>query len=81
MGAFLRRAIAWFGRRGVRVPRVRTDNGSGYVSRVFAAVCRALTVQHLRTRPYNWHRRHGSLEGRPPIRRLVTEDNLSRLHN
>jgi transposase len=30
---FLRRAIAWFGERGVAVERVMTDNGSAYVSR------------------------------------------------
>jgi transposase InsO family protein len=29
---------------------------------------------------YNWHRRHASLHGRPPISRLVTGDNLLRLH-
>lgn len=29
---------------------------------------------------YNWHRRHASLDGRPPISRLVSGDNLVRLH-
>ena len=32
--------------------RVLTDNGSGYISRRFAAACAALRIRHLRTRPY-----------------------------
>jgi transposase InsO family protein len=49
---FLRRALAWFGERGVRAERVMTDNGSPYVSAVHAAACRELRLKHLRTRPY-----------------------------
>lgn len=49
---FLRRAVAWYAERGIRVERVMTDNGSGYVSKVFAGACRALQLRHLRTRPY-----------------------------
>jgi len=49
---FLRRALAWFAERGVRVQRVMTDNGSPYVSVVHAAACRELGIRHLRTRPY-----------------------------
>ena len=52
VAAFLRRAVAWFRRRGVRVRRVLTDNGTGYRSRVFAAACRARRLLHRRTRPY-----------------------------
>ena len=52
VAAFVRRAVAWFRRRGVRVQRVLTDNGSGYHSRVFAAAIRAQRVVHRRTRPY-----------------------------
>lgn len=52
VAAFVRRAVAWFRRRGVRVQRVLTDNGSGYRSRVFAAAIRAQHVVHRRTRPY-----------------------------
>jgi transposase InsO family protein len=52
MSAFLRRALQWFRARGVRVRRILTDNGSGYVSRSFRATCRALHVAHRRTRPY-----------------------------
>jgi transposase InsO family protein len=29
---------------------------------------------------YNWHRRHASLDGRPPISRVLAGDNLVRLH-
>ena len=29
-----------------------TDNGSGYISRVLAELCRAEGLRHLRTRPY-----------------------------
>jgi transposase InsO family protein len=49
---FLRRALAWFAERGVRVERVMTDNGSPYRSTVHAAACRELGLRHLRTRPY-----------------------------
>jgi transposase InsO family protein len=52
IAGFLRRAVAWFRRRGVRVQRVLTDNGTGYRSRVFAAACRARRLVHRRTRPY-----------------------------
>ena len=123
VAAFLRRAVAWFRRRGVRVQRVLTDNGTGYRSRVFAAACRARRLVHRRTRPYtprtngkaerfirtmlrewaygpafhssvqrttalerwlhyyNWHRRHRSLGGAPPISRLVSRDDLLRHHS
>jgi transposase InsO family protein len=49
---FLVRALRWFKQRGIRVERVMSDNGSGYVSRLFAKVCRLLRIRHLRTRPY-----------------------------
>jgi transposase InsO family protein len=49
---FLRRAVAWFARLGVRVERVMTDNGSAYRSHAHRAACLALGLRHLRTRPY-----------------------------
>ena len=52
VAGFLRRALRWFRTHGVRVRRVLTDNGSGYISRSFRATCRALHVAHRRTRPY-----------------------------
>jgi transposase InsO family protein/transposase len=50
--SFLRRLLAFYRSHGVKVERVMTDNGSAYVSAVFAIACRALGVKHLRTRPY-----------------------------
>lgn len=49
---FLARAVAWFAHQGVRVRRVMSDNGSGYVSRAFRHACRSFGLRHLRTRPY-----------------------------
>lgn len=122
--AHLRAAVAYYGRLGVTVRRLLTDNGSCYRSRAFRAACQALGLKHSFTRPYrprtngkaerfiqtalrewayahryetseeraehlprwtheyNWHRRHGSLGGKPPISVLeLPEDNLMRLHN
>lgn len=50
--AFLARAVAWFKRKDIRVRRVLTDNGSGYVSACFGLACSQLKIRHLRTRPY-----------------------------
>lgn len=50
--AFLARAVAWFGRHGISVERVMTDNGSAYRSRDFAAALVAHGLRHVRTRPY-----------------------------
>jgi transposase InsO family protein len=50
--AFLRRCLGFYRGYGVEVERVMTDNGSAYVSAVFALACRALGVKHSRTRPY-----------------------------
>src|SRR5512132_437066 len=49
---FLWRARAWFRRHGIRVRRVMTDNGSGYISDRFARLCRSAGMHHRRTRPY-----------------------------
>lgn len=49
---FLGRALAWFARHGLRIERVMTDNGSPFVSRAFATLCRARRVRHRHTRPY-----------------------------
>jgi transposase InsO family protein len=50
--AFVRRAVRWFARRGVRAERVMTDNGAAYLARPFAALCTELQLRHVRTRPY-----------------------------
>jgi transposase InsO family protein len=49
---FLIRALRWFKRQGIRVERVMTDNGPGYVARLFRKACRLLRLRHIRTRPY-----------------------------
>jgi transposase InsO family protein len=49
---FLRRALAFYRRHGIRVEAVMTDNGSAYRSAVHALACRALWIRHRRTRPY-----------------------------
>lgn len=50
--AFLKAAVAYYARLGVRVRRVMTDNGSCYVAKAFARACRRLRLKHIRTRPY-----------------------------
>jgi transposase InsO family protein len=50
--AFLRRAIAFYARHGIRVEAVMSDNGACYRSTIHAFACRALGIRHLRTRPY-----------------------------
>jgi transposase InsO family protein len=49
---FLQRAVAFYRRRGIKVERVITDNGSAYRSTLHALACRTLGIRHLRTRPY-----------------------------
>jgi transposase InsO family protein len=49
---FLRRAIVFFERHGMKVRELLTDNGSAYRSAVHAIACRTLGIRHLRTRPY-----------------------------
>jgi transposase InsO family protein len=49
--AFLRRAVQWFERRGVRVQALMSDNGSAYRSKLHKLACIALGIRHLRTRP------------------------------
>jgi transposase InsO family protein len=49
---FLQRALAWYGRLGVKVERVMTDNGSAYRSKLFAKALRDAGARHTRTRPY-----------------------------
>jgi transposase InsO family protein len=49
---FLARAISSFSDRGITVARVMTDNGSPYVSKVFASAVAEAGIRHLRTRPY-----------------------------
>ena len=48
---FLRRCLAFFNARGVRVERVMTDNGAAYIAAIWALACRTHHIRHLRTRP------------------------------
>lgn len=50
--AFLNRALGWFGRLGVDIERVMTDNGSAYRSKLFADALGQANTRHIRTRPY-----------------------------
>ena len=49
---------------GVAVRRVTTDNGLRYTSREFAAACKDLGIQHVRTKPY-MPRTNGTAELHP----------------
>ena len=49
---FLRRAVAWFGRRQITVERVLSDNGSCYRSTVNRQLCAELGIKVKFTRPY-----------------------------
>jgi transposase InsO family protein len=48
---FLRRAVAYYRRHGVRVERVMSDNGVSY-KKVFAEAVAEMGARHVRTRPY-----------------------------
>ena len=49
---FLEHALAFFARHRIQVERLLTDNGSGYKSHSFEAVCQQAGIRHLWTRPY-----------------------------
>ncbi len=49
---FLRRAVAFYRRHGIKAERLMTDNGGAYRSTIHAITCRALKIRHIRTRPY-----------------------------
>lgn len=49
--AFLRRCLAYFRSRGIRVERVMTDNGAAYIAAIWALACHTHRIRHLRTRP------------------------------
>jgi len=50
--SFLRATVEHFRKRGVRIERVMTDNGSPYVSHAFRDTCLQLGIRHLRTKPF-----------------------------
>jgi transposase InsO family protein len=50
--AFLKAALAYYRKLGIKVERVMTDNGSCYRSKAFKEVCKAFGLRHIFTRPY-----------------------------
>jgi transposase InsO family protein len=50
---FLKRVIGWFARRGVRVERVLTDNGSAYISDAFRTTATRHRARLIRSRPHH----------------------------
>jgi transposase InsO family protein len=49
---FLRRARTFYRRHGIEIQELLTDNGGAYISLAHAVACRALSIRHIRTRPY-----------------------------
>jgi transposase InsO family protein len=49
--AFLRRALAWFASRGVRIQALMSDNGAAYKSHLYAETLHELGLRHLRIKP------------------------------
>ena len=49
---FLRQALAFYAKHGIRIRRLLTDNGSCYRCRHFRAACLQLGIRHHFTRPY-----------------------------
>ena len=50
--AFLKRSASWFASHGVQIERVMTDNGCGYVAKVFRRAVAELGARHVLTKPY-----------------------------
>ncbi len=82
--AVLRRAVAWFAERGVTVERVMSDNGSAYVSHLWAETCAELDISHKRIRPRRpqtngkIERLHRTLADGWAYRRLYSSENARR---
>ena len=50
--AFLKAAVAYYASLGVTVTGVMSDNGACYKSFAFRDACKALSLKHIRTKPY-----------------------------
>lgn len=50
--AFTPHALAWFGRHGLTIERLMSDNGSAYKSFVFRDLLAEYGITHKRTKPY-----------------------------
>lgn len=49
---FMHRAVRWFNRHRVLIQEIMTDNGSPYVSHLWADTLESVDIDHIRTRPY-----------------------------
>ena len=49
--AFLRRAVAWYAARGIRLRAVMSDNGSCYTAHDYTRALTSLGLKHLRIKP------------------------------
>jgi transposase InsO family protein len=49
--AFLRRAVAWYAARGVRIRALMSDNGSAYIAHDYTKALSRLGLKHLRIKP------------------------------
>lgn len=49
---FLLNALRFFKKKNIKVWRVMTDNGVGYVSKLYAKTVQRIGIKHKRTRPY-----------------------------
>lgn len=49
---FMHRAVGWFNRHSVLIHKIMTDNGSPYVSYLWADTLESVDIRHIRTRPY-----------------------------
>jgi transposase InsO family protein len=49
---FLAAAVAWYGKFGIGIRKLLTDNGPCYKANNFARACDRLGLKHRRTRPY-----------------------------
>ena len=50
--AFLIRAVRFFKKHNIKIQRIMTDNGVGYVAKYYAKIMRMLRLKHIRTKPY-----------------------------
>jgi transposase InsO family protein len=50
---FLEDAREFFGRHGIQVRALLTDNGSSYRSHSFRNACQQMQIRHRRTKPYS----------------------------
>ena len=82
--AVLRRAVAWFAARGVRVERVLSDNGPCYRGRLWQQTCDELGITVKRTRPYRpqtngkIERFHRTMTGEWAFKRLYRSEQARR---